>query len=586
MRAFKPLFVSLRTKFIILFCMMITLPFLFSGVLTYQKYSANSQRDAEAYSEQIAEQVSINLERYVKEMERITIALYYDPHVLQILHNHKGPRQRDNYLKNEEISKMNQLIASGIIEQTEMKGFFIFALDGSLFSNLQETVRMSWRPEANPWMQQAKIKDGGLTVISPSEGSYYMDEPKQVISLARLIKDPVTNQELGYVKVDLTSEGFQKIVSSVKVTKNSQLYVFNENDERIFPFEDSLGYSYRDIAGKATDSMLVSSRTTNYGGLRIVGMIPRDDVLSAAKQLTSFTLWISIGSLLMAYAAAVFTSNKLVKPISHLQKKMRRVQNGEFQEKAEVHSNDEIGLLTEGFNKMVSQLDTMIKDMYELRLREKESELNALQSQINPHFLYNTLESISMVAHKQRNDELSYVIMSLGKLLRYTVNKQERLVYLKDELAFVESYLNIQAFRLEDRLDSEMLVDFSHEYALVPKLLLQPLVENAIEHGLGTEPLKLTISTKAEGQDLYIFVRDNGAGIPANRRELIEKRMTQRQELAAESPADKRTKGFALRNIHQRLLLLYGEPYGLFIESSSGAEGTVFCIRLPFQWEE
>lgn len=595
----KPLFVSLRTKFIFMFCIMITLPFLISGVLTYKKYSENSQRDAEAYSDQIAEQVSINLERYMKEMERITISLYYDPNVLQILQNHNGPRKEDNYLKVDEISRMNKLIASGIIEQTEMEGMFIFALDGSLFSNLQETVRKSWKPDENPWMRQAQRKDGGLTVIAPSAGSYYLDNPKQVLSLARLIKDPVTNHELGYVKVDLTSEGFQKILTSVKVTKNSELYVFNEDLERIYPFEDALGYGYYDIVDKAKEeNVLVSSRTTNYGGLNIVGIIPRDDVLFAAKQLTSFTLWISLGSLLMAYAAAVFTSSRLVNPIRHLQKKMRRVQNGEFHEKADVFSNDEIGLLTEGFNNMVSQIDTMIKDMYELRLREKESELNALQSQINPHFLYNTLESISMAAHKDKNEALSDTIMSLGKLLRYTVNKQERLVYLKDELSFVESYLNIQAFRLEDRLESELLVDFSHEYALVPKLILQPLVENAIEHGLSTDTLKLTISTKVEGQDLYIYVQDNGVGIPADRRDMIERRMTLRNEGAADAASDKdrdrdrlkdnrtKSKGYALRNIHQRLLILYGEPYGLYIESTSGETGTVFCIRLPFQWEE
>ncbi|MBD0378776.1 cache domain-containing sensor histidine kinase [Paenibacillus sedimenti] len=586
MRAIRRLFVSLRTKFIILFCVMITLPFIISGLLAYQKYSANSERNAEAYSEQIVEQVTINLERYIKEMDRITIALYYNPDVLQILKNHRGPLQNESYLKVDEISKMNQLISTGIIEQTEMEGLFIFALDGSLFSNLQETIRLSWKPESNSWMQQAKWKDGGLTIVPPMEGSYYLEAPKEVLSLARLIKDPVTNQDLGYVKADLTNAGFQKIVSSVKVTKNSQLYVFNEDFKRVYPFSDSRGDSYQDIVNKSTRDVLVSSRATAYGVLQIVGLIPREDVLSEAKQMTTYTLWISLCSLLMAYVAAVFTSSRMVKPIGHLQKKMRRVQNGEFHERAEVYSNDEIGLLTEGFNTMVSQLESMIKDMYELRLREKESELNALQSQINPHFLYNTLESISMAAHKQSNTELSDVITSLGKLLRYTVNKQERLVYLKDELAFVESYLNIQTFRLEDKLDSELRVDFLHEYALVPKLILQPLVENAIEHGPGSRPLKVTIYTRAEDNDLFIYVQDNGVGIPAERMKLIETRLAQQHELTQESASGQRSKGFALRNIHQRLRLLYGESYGLSIQSSAGSEGTTIVLRLPFQWEE
>lgn len=584
--AINRLFVSLRTKFIVLFCLMITLPFILTGFLAYQKYSANSEREAEAYSDQIAEQVSINLERYIKEIDRITIALYYNPNMLQILHKHKGAFKQENYLTVDEISKMNQLISTRVIEQTEMEGLFIFALDGSLFSNLQETIRMNWKPELNEWVQQAKLKDGGLTILPPMEGSYYMDGPKQVLSLARLIKDPMTNTDLGYVKADLTRSGFQKIVSSVKVTENSRLYVFNENNKRIYPFSGDLGDSYQEVVDRSTPNTLISSRTTGYGGLRIVSIIPREDVLQGAKQMTSYMLWISLCSLLMAYVAAVFTSNMMVKPILELQKKMRRVQNGDFHERANVYSNDEIGLLTEGFNKMVSQLETVIKDMYELRLREKESELNALQSQINPHFLYNTLESISMAAHRQSNDELSSVITSLGRLLRYTVNKQMSFVYLKDELMFVESYLNIQTFRLEDLLDVDMQVDFSHEYALVPKLILQPLVENAIEHGMSGRPLKITILTQSEGQDLFIYVCDNGAGIPADRLALIEKRMKQKHETNTDSHSGKKSKGFALRNVHQRLQLLYGESYGLSIQSVQRFEGAAVCIKLPFQWEE
>jgi two-component system sensor histidine kinase YesM len=581
----KMRFISIRMKFLILFCMLITLPFLFSGFLTYQKYSSNVERDAQAYSEQIAEQVAINLEQYVKEMDRITLALYYDSDVMQILDHRTVSLQTRNYLNVNEMTEMNQLISSVVIDRTELEGVFIFALDGSLFSNLQETIQGSWGPASNVWMAHAKLKNGGLAIIPPAEENYYLGKPREVLSLARLIKDPVTTSDLGYMKIDLSSKGFEKIISSVRVTPNSKLYVFNEELQQLYPFVKQIEDSYQLIVDEKSEQLIVSEHAVNYGGLRIVSVVPREDVLADARQLTSFTLWISVAALVVAYLAAVLTSNIFLKPINHLLKKMRRVQMGDFQERAVIYSRDEVGLLTEGFNNMVSQLDIMIKDMYELRLREKDSELSALQSQINPHFLYNTLESISMFAHKEKNEELSHVITSLGKLLRYTVNNKERFMTLRDELAFVENYLNIQSFRLEERLSTEILSDFSHELAIVPKLILQPLVENAIEHGLGQAPLKITIMTKVIDQDLFIFVMDNGKGIDPARKIEIENKIYEPTQEPSELHAEKETKGFALRNIHQRLYILYGDSYGLKIEETR-TQGASMYIRIPFRWEE
>ncbi|MDF2923528.1 MAG: hypothetical protein K0R57_2442 [Paenibacillaceae bacterium] len=575
-------FVSLRMKFLVLFCFMITLPFLFSGYLTYQKYSSNVERDAKAYSDQLTDQVNINLERYIREIERITISMYYDSNFVRILEAH-NTNIASAYVPFEERLRMNDIISSLVFDRTELEGVYIFALDGTLFSNLSETISPIWFPDGSKWMDQVKQKDGGLVILPPVQWNYYLEKPREALAFARVIKNPLTNKTIGYVKIDLTSIGFEKILANVKMSKMSKLLVFNENFQCIYPFnEGSSSPSYAETVDMNTSNMLKTVTATPVGGLTIVSTIPKDDLQADARQLISFTLWISAASLIFAFIAAVITSNRLVKPVLHLQRKMRRVQKGDFQERAQVYSNDEIGLLTEGFNNMVSQLDITIKEVYELKLREKEAELNSLQSQINPHFLYNTLESINMVAVKERNHDLSQVITSLGKLLRYTVNKQERFVYLKDELSFMQNYLNIQSFRLEEGLQTEIHMDFSHEYAMVPKLILQPLVENAIEHGMRSLPFTIVITTKAVGQDLYIYVSDNGRGITPERRQLIQERLYGPDRPLSKQTTEKNTKGFALRNIHQRLVILYGEPYGLSIPDTN-ENGATFCIRMPFQ---
>ena len=590
-----PTFVSLRTKMLVLFCLMITVPFLLSGAITYSKYSARAAKDAQAYSDQLAEQVAINLERYIQELERITLSLYYDDNALDILTRHDGVFRTGNYLASDESFKMNQLISSAIYERTEVAGVFIFALDGSLFSNLQETGKSSWLPQENEWMREAEADDGGLTILPPASSPNYLTNVPEVASIARLIKNPYTNAKLGFVKVDLTSSGFEKILSSVRITENSKLYIFNRNGEMIYPFDSNQeGMAAGNPEEAALNDRLrqdgrtlISERETGYGGLRIMGIIPRSDLQKDARELISFILWISLASLLAAYLISVMASNQLVKPIRSLYMKMKRVQNGELGERAPIMTNDEIGLLTAGFNGMVAQLDKNIKEIYELGIREKQAELSALQSQINPHFLYNTLESISMAAGRDRQDELSRVISSLGKLLRYTVNRQESKVTLREELDFVENYLSIQSFRLEDRLRADIRVDFSHESVLVPKLLLQPLVENAIEHGMGSKPLTLTLTTKVDEQDLLIRIEDDGQGIGPERLNQIERILAEVEPIRAESVSGtgNREKGFALRNIHRRLRILYGESYGLSLDKSR-TQGAAVHVRIPFQWGE
>ena len=580
---------------LVLFCLMITVPFLLSGAITYSKYSARAAKDAQAYSDQLAEQVAINLERYIQELERITLSLYYDDNALDILTRHDGVFRTGNYLASDESFKMNQLISSAIYERTEVAGVFIFALDGSLFSNLQETGKSSWLPQENEWMREAEADDGGLTILPPASSPNYLTNVPEVASIARLIKNPYTNAKLGFVKVDLTSSGFEKILSSVRITENSKLYIFNRNGGMIYPFDSNQeGMAAGNPEEAALNDRLrqdgrtlISERETGYGGLRIMGIIPRSDLQKDARELISFILWISLASLLAAYLISVMASNQLVKPIRSLYMKMKRVQNGELGERAPIMTNDEIGLLTAGFNGMVAQLDKNIKEIYELGIREKQAELSALQSQINPHFLYNTLESISMAAGRDRQDELSRVISSLGKLLRYTVNRQESKVTLREELDFVENYLSIQSFRLEDRLRADIRVDFSHESVLVPKLLLQPLVENAIEHGMGSKPLTLTLTTKVDEQDLLIRIEDDGQGIGPERLNQIERILAEVEPIRAESVSGtgNREKGFALRNIHRRLRILYGESYGLSLDKSR-TQGAAVHVRIPFQWGE
>lgn len=582
----KKIFLSLRMKINILLLLVITIPFFLSGFITYKQYSRNVEAEAIAYTEQIIDQISINLDRYMKDMDRLTLAPYYDNNVLGILRAHIEATSAGNFVKSEEAAKMNLMISSLAIDRSELLSIAIFANDGTLFSNLQESISQHWEHSDNPWMNDVIAADGDLVIIPPHTVNYYFGSSKEVVSIARVVREAVTNERLGMVKIDLTEAGFQKILGSASFSRNSDIYVSDHQDQLLYPLRGKIeGIAKGPKITIEGETFITATKQSDYTGMKVTVLIPQDDMKAGARQLTRSTLFISLGAILLAYFLAGIVSGKLVKPIRHLQSKMKKVQKGNFHERAEVTTYDEIGQLTFGFNIMVTEIERLVKEVYESKLREQEAEFYALQSQMNPHFIYNTLESINSLALQSNQFEVSDVVVNLGRLLRYTVDRKDKHVFLKDEISFVQAYLEIQSTRLGIKLITEFEVEIGHDYLMVPKFILQPLVENVIEHALKDDPVTVTIRTLLEEEDILIQIEDNGAGMSAERLEYIQKHMYAEQDETIKQRFGEKKKEFALRNVHRRLYLLYGEGYGLFIDRAND-RGVQLTLRLPLRYKE
>jgi two-component system sensor histidine kinase YesM len=574
------LFISLQIKFMILFMLLITIPFLISGALTYVKYSSNVERDAENYTSQIVEQIRINLDSYMKEIERLTLSPFYDSGILEILKNHSGPYLGGVYYTVEEQQKTNLFMSSMAFDRPETESILIFTNDGSLLNNSEASIMSYWMKDNENWMSKVSSEQGGLTILPPHTVYYYKSGPKRVVSLSRLIREPYTLKILGIIKIDLSADFFGKVFLPAGPGNKFNLYIYDKTGNQLYPTQvvskpDMLAPGY-----------LTTSTESRYTGLQILSQTPRDDLIKEANELISFTLMIVIFSLTVAYLLSILSSNSLIKPIRHLQSKMALVEKGFLKEQAVVTSHDEIGQMTEGFNKMAGEIYRLVREVYETKIREREAELSALQNQMNPHFLYNTLESINMMAVQSNNMELSNMVTNLGNLLRFTVDQRQPIVYLQEELKFVESYLQIQELRNGNKLRTEVHIDPSLQKALIPKLILQPLVENVIEHGMGVETVTVRLRAKMEDGDLLLSVDDDGLGMDEQTAMSVEERMyASKMEDQEKQEYGKKIHRYALRNVHQRVHLLYGEPYGVIIEKKS-SRGTTFVIRLPFQWEE
>lgn len=278
---------------------------------------------------------------------------------------------------------------------------------------------------------------------------------------------------------------------------------------------------------------------------------------------------------------AVFISRKIAnsikKPIQNLCHMTKLAGKGDFDVRAEdINDNDEIEELNDSFNGMVEKIGDLVEDIRIEQLNLRVAELKLLQSQINPHFLYNTLDTILWLAEMKRTEEVVHMVMTLSNFFRSTLSKGRDYITIKEEEAHVRSYLEIQQFRYQDILEYHIEIDPElYEYEIL-KLTLQPLVENALYHGIKNkrEGGKITVTGRREGENIRLDVTDNGVGMSPERLEYI------RKVIIGEEEEDSSGSGFGLFNVAQRITLNYGRPYGLSIESEY-SEGTCVTVLIP-----
>ncbi len=273
----------------------------------------------------------------------------------------------------------------------------------------------------------------------------------------------------------------------------------------------------------------------------------------------------------------VIISNVVTKPLLRLREAIVEVSTGDFDHQVEITTQDEIGEVAQCFNRMVCSIRELIEKNYVITLQEKESELAALQAQINPHFLYNTLDSLYWQAIEADNEELAESILALSQLFRLVLNQGRSEVSVSHEIELVSRYLQIQKMRFTKRLEYEIDIDPAISHAKIPKLILQPFVENAIVHGFENMdvPCALTVSGRYEDVRIRFEIRDTGVGM----------RQDQIDALWEEEPNQYRKQRigrYAIKNIRERLQRRYQGDFTLEIQSEIG-KGTVVILTIPFE---
>lgn len=409
-----------------------------------------------------------------------------------------------------------------------------------------------------------------------------------IISYYKPIISKYLNTQIGVQRVSMEASEFSSVLEDALSVQGGLLYIINGNDQLIgaSDLEQYRTMSGSEIARKTVENAgkwevygdqdtqyLCYSQAIENTDWMLVAMIPYEAIMQ--EENTVRGILFSIAFLIIAICGVLiyFFSRSFTRRLSILSNTMHEVEKGNLQVELKTQDSDEIGMLYQAFNYMLRNMNALVKEQYENGKAIKSAELKALQAQINPHFLYNTLDLINWEAMDHNAPEIAEISRALARYYKISLNRGEDLISLNEELRHVETYVQIQNYRFDNRISLHIDVPEELRGLKIQKIVLQPLVENAILHGMlmleKGERGTVTITGWKQSGDLFLTVKDEGVGMPAS----------QLRNILTDKPVVDRH-GYGIRNIHKRLQLQYGEKYGLHFDSTPG-KGTTVTIRIP-----
>ena len=570
--------ISLRFRLMVYFLAILLLPLMSLGFVGPLLYARSIERETNSNMAAMIGQVNNNIELRVREMERI-IDLIADMKVVS------------SFLKDGKATEADRqeilAILSSISEtHPEIAGVLVMtAHDAWVSDGFSRTTRDPLTEER--WYVRAVAAPHEVHLVARPIGrnirstkAYGADE---VVSIVKAASIGSGDKVGGAILIDMRLSAIEELFTTSIIGKGGFLYIADSEGEMVYapvnrvvyrlPLDALLRNPSAAIINVAGLDYQVLGHRSPYTGWRTIGVFSLAETLREVLMIRYWTYIIGGITMILAIGTAYVFTSSIAKPVLDLRSLMKRVEDGDLSVRFSGVHDDEIGELGLGFNEMIGRIQGLIDQVYVEQRSKREAELRILQEQIKPHFLYNALDTIQWMAQEHRVDDVVSMVGALSSLFRIGLSKGLEFISLSDELEHVESYLLIQKMRYEDKFDYSIRCDPGLRSRQVLRLTLQPLVENAIYHGIkerrghGT----LSVEAKIDGSDLILTVSDNGVGMT---KETLAQ-LVGSLEVGGPSPG-----GYGIRNVHERIRLTFGKPYGLSFESIYG-EGTVVTVRHP-----
>ncbi|WP_347176595.1 sensor histidine kinase [Bacillus sp. HSf4] len=567
----------IRYKLISLLLLISMLPTIGLGILSAWAVESIFEKQMIDHTLQLIGEVNKTTEVYVSHMQNLTYLISTNEEMEAFFDHQKGDGEAD-YKRRKFLQGLTSLYS-------EAAGILVVNDEGEMITN-EMYKRTETDLTKESWYQAAVKNEGIFKMIGKpvnrnvrSHVNYREDE---VVSAVRAVIDPETQHVKGVVLIDLKLRVLAEATKNIRLGKTGYLLIMDENGGNIYSPEasklflpkqwfqhQSSGHFSKRIKGEDYQLIYETSAFTNW---TTVGVFKKSEPVFEVKEIHLYVLLFLLAAGFLGLTASYYLSYSMSRPILKLTSFMQKAEGGDFSTLYQENRQDEIGLLGKSFNRLMLRIKELMFVTEKQERQKREAELRVLQAQINPHFLYNTLDTINWMARKKGAEEVTDLVQALSKLFRISLSKGRDIIPLADEFEHVENYLKIQKARYRDKLNYSIeRLEFAGD-RLILKLVLQPIVENAIYHGIKEKrgPGHIRIIGKEEDGCLTIKVEDDGAGMDEHTLNKINEQFKKRENAT----------GYGMINVHERIALTFGEPFGLTVESRKGA-GTSVLIRLP-----
>ena len=560
---------SIRQKLLLLFSVQIIIPLVFMGVMLYRNTEAIIQNKCVNYTADLLKMIELRLDDFKENLVNITEDILYDQNICAVLNNEST--QISEEIKEECYQSLRRLCKSN----GKLQSVAVATLDGTIYSydlnaggvSIDQTLPLK------KMLEQVRGANSISTwYIEPTE------DGQANLYMLRMIHSSEDFKEIGFIILQVNREKLKNVYFDLSTEFTDSIQILSQDNLWIIGMDrNQLSDREKEWLAKQNEewNYQIDSKSQNMIAYMNVMGTPWKIVARASleelfsQEMDHFRVLfvvVMVTTVLIVSIFSILMAMDILEPINRLVYSIKKVEQENVHEEVLVDREDELGYLSKCFNKMSCEIDNLLNRVYKEQLTRKESELKALQAQINPHFLFNTLESINWMAQLNNVPEIRDMVTSLSALMEASIGKGSPMVPLSKELKYIDSYLLIMKNRYGDRLTYESHIDKSLLRNEVPKLILQPLVENAIYHGIDRMRKKgiITLTIEQREDQIYIEIKDNGKGMTT---EEVEDMNRLFKEDNHDYLLGTNRKSIGLANVNGRLKLFFGQEYGLEVES-------------------
>jgi len=579
--------IKLQTRLIGSFFIISLIPLLITGVLSYNKSSHAMKSKISRYSIQVVDQISQNIRRELARLEYDSIDIAFSQRVQNVLNNYNELTEWEVYDTELGIQKV---LAKKFSFLHDVSDVLLYTNDADRIVAYGDNTmyRLDLEKEYRRNLLKTVYEKKGepvWTIINRDYEKHYIEnednDNRYGVVICRTIADITDGKQLGYIIIRTNEHYFSNIYKDIDIGHGADIFIMNSEgmvvSSRNSQIEVSKKYRHKEVINKLHASKMQNTQSFKlslegdlflaaYSPIKntdwyVVSTIPFSYLNSESKKIGLYTFAIGIICFFAAIILSIIISESVSIPLNKLIASMNEAKKGNFYPGLKDRTRDEIAEVSSNFNEMLYEINTLLESIKNKEKQKRVAELNALQAQINPHFLSNTLNTAKWLASIQRAGNIEELITSLIELLHISMSKDNELISVREEIEYVKNYITIQKYRYYEKFKVRFEIQDEVLDCKILKLILQPLVENSIMHGikpLDTQGLIIVKVFKQEG-NLKITVSDNGAGIPED----------VKKSIFSEDKQNRKSKfsGIGLPNINERIKLYFGSKYGIQIVS-------------------